>query len=133
MQGRGNFRKYPFRHHLHSAGWTLSVTAYAVPAPPKGGALGYTGNFAATAKGVPLGELAANEVSRLRGYLPARTLSASLRSAAPPKGELFTIFRQVEQNLPLSGEVASRSDDGEGSSPQRLFFLHRNVLLIMVY
>ena len=47
---------------------TLSVTAYAVPAPPKGGALGYTGNFAATAKGVPLGELAANAVSRLRGY-----------------------------------------------------------------
>ena len=25
-----------------------------------------------------------------------------------PKGELFGIFRQVEQNLPLSGEVARR-------------------------
>ena len=35
---------------------------------------------------------------------------------APPKGELFAIWRQAEQNLPLSGEVASRSDDGEGSA-----------------
>ena len=37
---------------------------------------------------------------------------------APPKGELFGIFRKVEQNLPLSGEVASRSDDGEGLLPR---------------
>ena len=44
--------------------------------------------------------------------------SQSPAVTAPPKGELFGIFRQVEQNLPLSGEVASRSDDGEGSLPR---------------
>ena len=46
------------------------------------------------------------------------------------QGELFGIFRQVEQNLPLSGEVDLRSKDGEGSarlrqaalSPQRRAF-----------
>ena len=50
-----------------------------------------------------------------------RTLSVcSLRSQpAPPKGELFGIFRQVEQNLPLSGEVDLRSKDGEGSARLR--------------
>ena len=44
----------------------------------------------------------------------AKKPSQSPAVTAPPKGELFGIFRQVEQNLPLSGEVASRSDDGEG-------------------
>ena len=34
------------------------------------------------------------------------------------QGELFGIFRQVEQNLPLSGEVDLRSKDGEGSLQQ---------------
>ena len=50
-----------------------------------------------------------------------RTLSVcSLRSQpAPPKGELFGTFRQVEQNLPLSGEVDLRSKDGEGSARLR--------------
>ena len=45
-----------------------------------------------------------------------RTLSVRSRWSrpAPPKGELFGIFRQVEQNLPLSGEVDLRSKDGEG-------------------
>ena len=45
-------------------------------------------------------------------------LSQSPTVPTPPKGELFGIFRQVEQNLPLSGEVASRSDDGEGLLPR---------------
>ena len=49
----------------------------------------------------------------LRGSEPSQSNPTGL--PAPPKGELFGIFRQVEQNLPLSGEVASRSDDGEGS------------------
>ena len=46
-----------------------------------------------------------------------KTLSVCSRwsQPAPPKGELFVIWRQAEQNLPLLGEVASRSDDGEGS------------------
>ena len=35
------------------------------------------------------------------------------------QGELFGIFRQVEQNLPLSGEVDLRSKDGEGSARLR--------------
>ena len=51
----------------------------------------------------------------------ARTLSViSLCSMpAPPKGELLCICRQVEQNLPLSGEVDLRSKDGEGSARLR--------------
>ena len=50
-----------------------------------------------------------------------RTLSVRFRWSrpAPPKGELFGIFRQVEQNLPLSGEVDLRSKDGEGSARLR--------------
>ena len=50
-----------------------------------------------------------------------RTLSVRSRWSrpAPPKGELFGIFRQVEQNLPLSGEVDLRSKDGEGSARLR--------------
>ena len=35
------------------------------------------------------------------------------------QGELFGTFRQVEQNLPLSGEVDLRSKDGEGSARLR--------------
>ena len=45
--------------------------------------------------------------------------SQSPAVTAPPKGELFGIFRQVEQNLPLSGEVDLRSKDGEGSARLR--------------
>ena len=54
---------------------------------------------------------------------PKRERTLSVRSRwsrpAPPKGELFGIFRQVEQNLPLSGEVDLRSKDGEGSARLR--------------
>ena len=39
------------------------------------------------------------------------TLSGSLRSPAPPKGELFAVCRSAQIKLPLSGELASRSDD----------------------
>ena len=39
------------------------------------------------------------------------TLSGSLRSPAPPRGELFAICRSAQIKLPLSGELASRSDD----------------------
>ena len=49
-----------------------------------------------------------------------RTLSVKAYGFAGfPKGELFGIFRQVEQNLPLSGEVDLRSKDGEGSARLR--------------
>ena len=37
----------------------------------------------------------------------------------PRKGELLSIYRLAAINLPLSGEVASQSDDGEGSLPQQ--------------
>ena len=54
--------------------------------------------------------------SREQQLFGEQTLSVRSRWSrpAPPKGELFAISRSVEQNLPLSGEVASRSDDGEG-------------------
>ena len=58
---------------------------------PKGTASAVTGSFTAQPKGVPLGELAATKGSRLRVYFDDAT-------ATP------------------SGEVASRNDDGEGSS-----------------
>ena len=38
------------------------------------------------------------------------------RSQLPPRGGAFCIFWSAQINLPLSGEVASRSDDGEGST-----------------
>ena len=49
-------------------------------------------------------------------------LSASLRSAALPKGEPLAAhanFISLPRPLPL-GEVASRSDDGEGSPPVKI-------------
>ena len=65
---------------------------------PKGTASAVTGSFTAQPKGVPLGELAATNGSRLRGYFDDAT-------ATP------------------SGEVASRNDDGEGSSlSEEVFF-----------
>ena len=50
-----------------------------------------------------------------------RTLSVRSRWSrpAPPKGELFGIFRQVEQNLPLRGRWHGASRDGEGSARLR--------------
>ena len=48
---------------------TLSVTAYAVPAPPKGGAFGHLPVSAN--KAPPSGELAATSGSRLRGSAPS--------------------------------------------------------------
>ena len=59
--------------------------------PSRGWLLAVTGKFLVLQKGVPLGELAATKGSRLRGYFDDAT-------ATP------------------SGEVASRNDDGEGSS-----------------
>ena len=44
------------------------------------------------------------ESAALRG----RTLSGSLRSLAPPKGELLAIWRSALIKLPLSGELARR-------------------------
>jgi len=49
---------------------TPSVIACGDATFPKGTALVAAGKFAATLKGVPLGELAANAVSRLRGCVP---------------------------------------------------------------
>ena len=51
---------------------TPSVIACGDATFPKGTALAMAGNFAAAPKGAPLGELAANVVSRLRGYFPQR-------------------------------------------------------------
>ena len=56
MTERVPSRKYPFR---------LAASRQATF--PKGTAFVVAGNFAAVPKGVPLGELAANVVSRLRG------------------------------------------------------------------
>ena len=47
---------------------TPSVIACGDATFPKGTALAVAGNFAAAPKGAPLGELAANVVSRLRGF-----------------------------------------------------------------
>ena len=47
---------------------TPSVIAYGDATFPKGTASVVATRFPAQSKGVPLGELAANEVSRLRGY-----------------------------------------------------------------
>ena|GEM_PF-5581606 len=70
--------------------------------------------------------------SRERQLFGEQTLSVRSRWSrpAPPKGELFAISRSVEQNLPLSGEVASRSDDGEGlpAFPQRRRFRRKQAL-----
>ena len=55
---------------------TPSVIAYGDATFPKGTASAVAARFPAQSKGVPLGELAANEVSRLRGYslpFPATT------------------------------------------------------------
>ncbi len=46
---------------------TPSVIAYGDATFPKGTASAVAARFPAQSKGVPLGELAANEVSRLRG------------------------------------------------------------------
>ena len=44
--------------------------------------------------------------------LPEKTLSVTAYAVpAPPKGELLGIFRLARIKLPLSGELASRSDD----------------------
>ena len=67
---------------------------------PKGTASAVTGSFTAQPKGVPLGELAATKGSRLRGYFDDAIAT-------------------------LSGEVASRNDDGEGSALSGgVFLLH---------
>ena len=47
---------------------TPSVKAFGFATFPKGTASAVVARFPAQSKGVPLGELAANEVSRLRGY-----------------------------------------------------------------
>ena len=52
-------------------------------------------------------------------FLVGHEPSQSPAVTAPPKGELLCICRQVEQNLPLSGEVDLRSKDGEGSARLR--------------
>ena len=71
--------------------------------------------------------------SRERQLFGEQTLSVRSRWSrpAPPKGELFAISRSVEQNLPLSGEVASRSDDGEGLPAPRSAALSQKAALQM--
>ena len=71
-------RVYPFR---------LAASRQATF--PKGTALAVAGNFAAAPKGVPVGELAANVVSRLRGYWGNGVRPLRHRYAMPPlpKGE----------------------------------------------
>ena len=127
---------------------TLSVTAYAVPAPPRGGAfcifrsaqinLPLSGEVASRSddgEGLPqetppvccadspLGDVAFGMAAKLPTQLKGVPLGESTLSVcsrwsqpAPPRGGAFCIFRSAQINLPLSGEVASRSDDGEGST-----------------
>ena len=63
-------RGYPFR-----------LAASRQSTFPKETALAVAGNFAAAPKGAPLGELAANVVSRLRGYFPQRRTFAESGAA----------------------------------------------------
>ena len=51
-----SLRQYPLSHGLRRA------------SSPKGAPFGTAGKFAATTKAVPLGKVAANEVSRRKGY-----------------------------------------------------------------
>ena len=61
---------------------TPSVIACGDATFPKGTALAVAGNFAAAPEGVPWGELAANTVSRLRGYKWRSTKSPGDRMVA---------------------------------------------------
>ena len=72
---------------------TPSVIACGDATFPKGTALAVAGNFAVAPKGVPLGELAANVVSRLRGYFPQR-----LRVFLPAKLTRNPIFQRTYVN-----------------------------------
>ena len=58
-----------FCGNSRAVGATPSVIACGDATFPKGTALAVAGNFEAAPKGAPLGELAANVVSRLRGFL----------------------------------------------------------------
>ena len=63
---------------------TLSVTACAVPPPPKGG--GFALLTGRCQKAPPSGELAANAVSRLRGLAPQRRAFAESGAANAASG-----------------------------------------------
>ena len=96
LQGRGKIGGYPFRlAALRQA--TLPLLSLCDIFPRSGGSRPSRGRllvvaikFSVQPKGVPLGELAANAVSRLRGYLLRnRPRPLRLCSANPPlpKGE----------------------------------------------
>ena len=73
MRDWGSLGKNPFRQSLRLCHTPPFVAARHLPPaggsrPSRGRLLVLAGDFAALPKGVPLGELAANNVSRLRGY-----------------------------------------------------------------
>ena len=76
--------------------YPLSLLPLVAASSPKGTPYGNAGNFAATAKAVPLGKVAANEVSRRKGYLPA--------------------------NFPATQKAPPFGGAGEHSEPERVYF-----------
>ena len=96
LQGRGNFRGYPFCLAA-SRQATLPLLSLRDIFPRSGGSRPSRGRLLVVAikfpvqpKGVPLGELAANAVSRLRGCLPRkrpRPLRLCFANPPLPKGE----------------------------------------------
>ena len=65
--------------------------------------------FAGLPRALPLGELAnPQDLTERARPLSGGTLSGSLCSPAPPRGELLCIYWSAVIDLPLSGEVARR-------------------------
>ena len=83
-------------------GDTPSVIAYGDATFPKGTASVVATKFPASPKGVPLGELAANAVSRLRGYWPFLHSRAYQRLAGAALHQQFLPGKAGEQ-----GDVAA--------------------------
>ena len=72
---------------------TPSVIAYGDATFPKGTASVVATRFPAQSKGVPLGELAANEVSRLRGYsLPVNRCTPPREKVNRENPQIFPIY-----------------------------------------
>ena len=109
FHGRGRGGKRHLQRLLPAkarrCGVTPSVIACGDATFPKGTALVVAGSFAAAPKGVPLGELAANAGSRLRG-VPRRGLNplrVCFANPPPPKGEALLYLPADDEKLPLRG------------------------------
>ena len=103
-----------------AAGDTPSVKACGFATFPKGTAFVVAGSFAAAPKGVPLGELAANAVSRLRGC-PGRGLNplrhGLRRATSPERGRFCSTYRKLPKSSPFGGAGIERSEMTERVQP----------------